>query len=130
MSNPTTDSESEVEKTLRINEIFLSIQGESSRSGLPTVFIRLTGCPLRCHYCDTEYAFHQGSTMTFNRILEQVAAYQTPYITVTGGEPLAQKACLSLLKILCDQDYQVSLETSGAIDISNVDPRVMKVMDI
>jgi 7-carboxy-7-deazaguanine synthase len=127
---PASENVSGADKTLRINEIFLSIQGESSRSGFPTVFVRLTGCPLRCHYCDTEYAFHEGSIMTIENILQQVSSYQTPYVTVTGGEPLAQKTCLSLLKTLCDQEYRVSLETSGALDISKVDPRVMKVMDI
>ncbi len=125
-----TESVLGAEKTLRINEIFLSIQGESSRVGLPTVFIRLTGCPLRCQYCDTEYAFHNGTTLSIDTILQQISTYQTPYITVTGGEPLAQKNCLTLLQLLCDQSYQVSLETSGAIDISAVDPRVMKVLDI
>ena len=130
-SMPATSAEEKgLSKTLRINEIFLSIQGESSRSGLPTSFIRLTGCPLRCHYCDTAYAFHQGSNMTIDEIGEKILSYKTPFITVTGGEPLAQKSCLPLLEFLCNQKYKVSLETSGAMDISPVDHRVMKVMDI
>lgn len=116
--------------TLRITEIFFSLQGETSRVGLPTVFVRLTGCPLRCGYCDTAYAFSGGETMTVSEILQQVARYQTPYVTVTGGEPLAQKACLVLLTALCDAHYSVSLETSGALDLSQVDARVSKIMDI
>lgn len=115
---------------VRITEIFFSLQGESSRVGLPTVFIRLTGCPLRCHYCDTAYAFHGGKTMTIDEILTQVSQYRSDYVTVTGGEPLAQRSCVPLLKRLCDAGYQVSLETSGALDISEVDRRVMKVMDL
>lgn len=115
---------------LRITEIFYSLQGETRTVGLPTVFIRLTGCPLRCQYCDTAYAFNGGHWMTFEEILSRVAEYNPKYVTVTGGEPLAQKPCLSLLKQLCDQDYEVSLETSGALDISQVDPRVIKVVDI
>jgi 7-carboxy-7-deazaguanine synthase len=117
-------------QTLRINEIFYSLQGESRTVGLPTVFIRLTGCPLRCHYCDTEYAFYKGEQQSLEAILTQVKQYNTSYVTVTGGEPLAQKACLDLLSQLCDQDYQVSLETSGALDVSEVDQRVSKVMDL
>lgn len=117
-------------QVLRISEIFHSLQGETSRVGLPTVFIRLTGCPLRCGYCDTAYAFTGGQNMTIVAILQQIAAYRTPYVTVTGGEPLAQKACLTLLTALCDTSYSVSLETSGARDISGVDPRVSKIMDI
>ena len=97
---------------LRITEIFYSLQGESNTVGLPTVFIRLTGCPLRCHYCDTEYAFKGGEWFEIDEILNEVSKYKTKYITVTGGEPLAQKTCLELLKKLCDQSYQVSLETS------------------
>lgn len=116
--------------SLRIYEIFHSVQGESSRVGLPTVFVRLTGCPLRCGYCDTEYAFTGGSSQTVAEILQQVATYQTPYVCVTGGEPLAQKNCLVLLKALCDSGYSVSLETSGAMDISSVDARVSVIMDI
>lgn len=116
--------------SLRIHEIFHSLQGESSRVGLPTVFVRLTGCPLRCGYCDTEYAFHGGKTMAFDDILFAVANYQAKYVCVTGGEPLAQKNCLSLLTQLCDAGYSVSLETSGAMDIQAVDPRVSVIMDI
>jgi len=116
--------------TLKINEIFHSLQGESRSSGYPTVFIRLTGCPLRCHYCDTAYAFHDGKLMTVATILDDVRPYQARYVTVTGGEPLAQKGCHTLLAGLCDAGYEVSLETSGALDISRVDPRVIKVMDI
>jgi len=116
--------------TLRITEIFFSLQGETSRVGLPTVFVRLTGCPLRCGYCDTAYAFSGGETMTVSAILQQVARYNTRYVTVTGGEPLAQKNCLILLAALCDAHYSVSLETSGALDLSQVDARVSKIMDI
>lgn len=115
---------------LRINEIFYSLQGETSRVGLPTVFVRLTGCPLRCNYCDTTYAFSGGQNMTLAAILAEVARHHARYVTVTGGEPLAQKNCLSLLRALCDAGYQVSLETSGALDISGVDARVMRVVDI
>lgn len=116
--------------TLRITEIFYSIQGESRSVGLPTVFVRLTGCPLRCVYCDSAYAFAGGVIKTMDEVLLEVAKYATPYVTVTGGEPLAQKACLSLLSLLCDAGYQVSLETSGALDVSQVDERVSKVMDL
>ena len=116
--------------TLRISEIFYSLQGETSRVGLPTVFVRLTGCPLRCGYCDTAYAFHGGESLTLADILAQVAAYQPRYVTVTGGEPLAQKAAVNLLRDLCDAGYNVSLETSGALDISAVDPRVARIVDI
>ncbi|PWB49125.1 MAG: 7-carboxy-7-deazaguanine synthase QueE [Nitrosomonadales bacterium] len=115
---------------LRINEIFYSLQGETSRAGLPTVFVRLTGCPLRCGYCDTAYAFNEGVAMEIPVILEQVAAYAPRYVTVTGGEPLAQKECPALLGALCDAGYSVSLETSGALDISRVDPRVSRIVDI
>jgi 7-carboxy-7-deazaguanine synthase len=115
---------------LRISEIFYSLQGETSTVGLPTVFVRLTGCPLRCQYCDTAYAFSGGTKMSQAEILENVAQYKAQYVTVTGGEPLAQKACLPLLSALCDQDYQVSLETSGAIDVSQVDSRVIKILDL
>ena len=116
--------------TLRITEIFHSLQGETSRSGLPTVFIRLTGCPLRCVYCDTAYAFSGGKSQSLDEILAAVAPYGTRYVTVTGGEPLAQKSCLALLRALCDRDYSVSLETSGAIDVAAVDSRVSKILDI
>ncbi len=115
---------------LRITEIFYSLQGETRTVGLPTVFIRLTGCPLRCQYCDTSYAFQGGTQMSLDEILQTVKAYQPRYITVTGGEPLAQKNCHSLLSKLCDEGYSVSLETSGALDISEVDRRVVVVMDI
>lgn len=115
---------------LRITEIFYSLQGESSRVGLPTVFVRLTGCPLRCTYCDTAYAFSGGNNMAIAEVLTEVARYTARYVTVTGGEPLAQKGCLTLLRALCDAGYEVSLETGGALDISGVDARVMRVMDI
>ena len=115
---------------LRISEIFYSLQGETSRVGLPTVFVRLTGCPLRCTYCDTSYAFTGGENMSIAQILEQVAHHHARYVTVTGGEPLAQKNCLPLLTALCDLNYQVSLETGGALDVTEVDARVMKVLDI
>ncbi|NNJ91581.1 MAG: radical SAM protein, partial [Gammaproteobacteria bacterium] len=115
---------------LRISEIFYSLQGESTLSGLPTVFIRLTGCPLRCQYCDTTYAFKGGETMQAEELLQQVAQYSPRYICVTGGEPLAQKDSQKLLVDLCDQGYQVSLETSGSLDISAVDERVIRVMDL
>lgn len=116
--------------TLRINEIFLSIQGETTRTGLPTIFIRLTGCPLRCRYCDTAYAFHEGRTLSGVEIMAVVAGWDTRLVTVTGGEPLAQKSCLTLLQYLCDRGYDVSLETSGAIDVTDVDPRVCKILDL
>jgi 7-carboxy-7-deazaguanine synthase len=116
--------------SLRINEIFFSLQGETSRIGLPTVFVRLTGCPLRCGYCDTAYAFHAGESMALGEIMGSVAAHPTKHVTVTGGEPLAQKHCITLLRALCDAGYSVSLETSGAIDISEVDSRVSRIVDI
>ena len=115
---------------LRITEIFLSLQGESRTVGYPTVFIRLTGCPLRCGYCDTSYAFQGGQWMGLDAILADVAAFETHHITVTGGEPLAQRSCAALLTQLCDAGYAVSLETSGALDVSAVDARVVKVMDL
>lgn len=115
---------------LRITEMFLSLQGETRTVGIPTVFIRLTGCPLRCQYCDTAYAFQGGEMMDIHAILEQVKSFGAQFVTVTGGEPLAQKACLILLEQLCDGGYQVSLETSGAISLEAVDSRVVKVMDI
>ena len=117
-------------QSLRISEIFFSLQGETSRVGLPTVFIRLTGCPLRCGYCDTEYAFQGGETLAISAILKQVEQYNPHYVTVTGGEPLAQKNSLALLTSLCDTGYSVSLETSGALDISKVDSRVSRILDI
>lgn len=115
---------------LRITEIFLSLQGESRTVGYPTVFIRLTGCPLRCGYCDTTYAFQGGQWVTLDAILTEVASFKTRHITVTGGEPLAQRECAALLTQLCDAGYSVSLETSGALDVSAVDARVVKVMDL
>ncbi len=115
---------------LRITEIFYSLQGESRTVGFPTVFIRLTGCPLRCYYCDTAYAFRGGQYLSFEEIIKEVEKYHPSFITVTGGEPLAQPQCLELLTLLCDADYEVSLETSGALAIDKVDPRVIKVMDI
>lgn len=115
---------------LKVYEIFYSLQGESSRVGLPTVFVRLTGCPMRCTYCDTEYAFSGGSNIEIASILNQVQAFGTKYVTVTGGEPLAQKECLDLLKNLCDAGFDVSLETGGAMDIAPVDARVSVILDI
>jgi len=115
---------------LKIHEIFYSIQGESSRIGLPTVFVRLTGCPMRCVYCDTAYAFSGGTNMEIADILSKVSEFGTEYVTVTGGEPLAQKDCLVLLKDLCDAGFNVSLETGGAIDISPVDKRVSVILDV
>ncbi|KUM44286.1 7-carboxy-7-deazaguanine synthase [Pseudomonas sp. EpS/L25] len=116
--------------TLRLTEIFYSLQGEARTAGLPTVFIRLTGCPLRCQYCDTAYAFTGGEIHHLDAILGQVASYRPRHICVTGGEPLAQPNCLKLLEQLCDAGYQVSLETSGALDVSGVDVRVSKVVDL
>lgn len=121
---------SEKETKLRITEIFYSLQGEARTAGIPTVFIRLTGCPLRCGYCDTTYAFQGGEWKTIPDIIESLRQYKTRYITVTGGEPLAQKNCIPLLASLCDEGYEVSLETSGALDVSAVDSRVSKVMDL
>ncbi len=115
---------------LRISEIFYSLQGETSRVGLPTVFVRLTGCPLRCTYCDTTYAFTGGQNMSIAEIMEEVGRHQTRYVTVTGGEPLAQKNCLLLLQSLCDAGYSVSLETGGALDVSAVSAQVMEILDI
>ena len=115
---------------LKITEIFHSLQGEARDAGKPTVFIRLTGCPLRCVYCDSEYAFYGGEWMHIDHILEKTATYQAKHVCVTGGEPLAQKRCLKLLERLCEAGYQVSLETSGAIDVSQVDERVSRVVDI
>jgi len=116
--------------TLRVHEIFHSLQGESSRVGLPTVFVRLTGCPMRCVYCDTAYAFSGGQNMTIADIMARVAEHGARYVTVTGGEPLAQKKCLILLQQLCDASYEVSLETGGAINTSGVDPRVAVILDV
>ncbi|SDT86470.1 7-carboxy-7-deazaguanine synthase QueE [Geopseudomonas guangdongensis] len=117
-------------QTLRITEIFYSLQGETRSAGLPTVFVRLTGCPLRCQYCDTAYAFSGGEIMTLEEILAQVAGYRPRYVCVTGGEPLAQPNCIALLTALCDAGYEVSLETSGALDIAPVDVRVSRVVDL
>ena len=115
---------------LRINEIFHSLQGEADAAGFRTVFVRLTGCPLRCQYCDTEYAFHAGEWHDIGAILDRVEEYATPHVCVTGGEPLAQPNCRLLLTRLCDAGHQVSLETSGALDISGVDARVVRVVDV
>jgi 7-carboxy-7-deazaguanine synthase len=123
-------SNSSASTSLRISEIFYSLQGESTRVGLPSVFIRLTGCPLRCTYCDTSYAFTGGHNQSLHEIIKEAASYSTPYICVTGGEPLAQKNCITLLESLCDAGYSVSLETSGALDVSAVDRRVSKILDI
>ena len=128
---PTIEKEADSSASrLRITEIFFSLQGESRTSGHATVFIRLTGCPLRCEYCDTTYAFKGGEWFSLDDILSEVKKYNTKYVTVTGGEPLAQKKCINLLKNLCDEGYDVSLETSGALDISKVDERVSRVMDL
>ena len=116
--------------TLKISEIFFSLQGEATRVGLPTVFVRLTGCPLRCVWCDTTHAFSGGQRMTLDAILREVGQYAVRQVCVTGGEPLAQTHCLTLLALLCDAGYEVSLETSGALDISAVDPRVSRIVDL
>jgi 7-carboxy-7-deazaguanine synthase len=116
--------------TLRLTEVFFSLQGETSRTGLPTVFVRLAGCPLRCRWCDTPYSFQGGETVTLEALLARVASYGVPTVCVTGGEPLAQKNCLPLLSALCDAGYSVSLETSGALDVGPVDPRVSRIVDI
>ncbi|MFZ0869395.1 MAG: 7-carboxy-7-deazaguanine synthase QueE [Rhodanobacter sp.] len=126
----STTSASVVTERLRITEIFHSIQGEADAIGWRTVFVRLTGCPLRCVWCDTEYSFYGGDWHAIDDILAQVASYGAKHVCVTGGEPLAQKRCLILLKKLCDAGHEVSLETSGALDVSAVDPRVRKVMDL
>jgi 7-carboxy-7-deazaguanine synthase len=116
--------------SLRVTEIFFSLQGESTRVGLPTVFVRLTGCPLRCVWCDTEYSFSGGKHWALEDILAEVARHKARHVCVTGGEPLVQKACLELLQALCDAGHSVSLETSGALDIAGVDPRVSRIMDL
>jgi 7-carboxy-7-deazaguanine synthase len=126
VSEPLTQSDD----ALRITEIFYSLQGEARTVGLPTVFVRLTGCPLRCVYCDTAYAFSGGEMFSLDHITEQVSGHQPRYVTVTGGEPLAQPNCLPLLTRLCDAGYEVSLETSGAMSVVGVDPRVVKVLDL
>jgi 7-carboxy-7-deazaguanine synthase len=131
--NPTVDvrsAEIPAAQRVKLTEIFLSIQGEADSVGWPTVFVRLTGCPLRCQYCDTAYAFHGGTWFSFDQVLADVAAYNTKHVCVTGGEPLAQRSSLPLMRKLCDANYRVSLETSGAIDISAVDPRVVRIVDI
>lgn len=120
----------QVSNQLRITEIFHSLQGESTTVGLPTVFVRLTGCPLRCQYCDTAYAFNGGELINISSIIDEIRSYGCQFICVTGGEPLAQPGCIDLLQTLCDEGYAVSLETSGARDISGVDKRVMVVMDL
>jgi 7-carboxy-7-deazaguanine synthase len=117
-------------RRLKITEIFHSLQGEADTVGFPTVFVRLTGCPLRCQYCDTAYAFHGGEWRTIEEVLAKVAEYSPHYVCVTGGEPLAQKTCLPLLESLCDAGYRVSLETSGAMPLGAVDPRVIRVVDV
>lgn len=134
MSSSTADVKSaqskSTEPSLKITEIFRSLQGESVNVGLPTVFIRLTGCPLRCHYCDTAYAFTGGERRSVDSLLEEVAGFKTRHICVTGGEPLAQPNCLELLRRLSDASYAVSLETSGAMDVAKVDKRVQCILDI
>ena len=130
MSTNTQDVSLDTESRLRITEIFYSLQGESSFVGLPTVFIRLTGCPLRCGYCDTAYAFSGGEWIQVSDILQQIKQYNATTVCVTGGEPLAQRSCGDLLTQLCDEGYRVSLETSGSLDISQVDSRVSRIMDI
>ena len=120
----------EAAERLRLSEIFLSLQGEARSVGWPTVFVRLTGCPLRCQYCDTAYAFHGGEWWEMDAILAEVARHGVRHVCVTGGEPLAQKRCIQLLRALCEAGYEVSLETSGALDISAVDPRVSRVVDL
>jgi 7-carboxy-7-deazaguanine synthase len=116
--------------TLRINEIFYSIQGESSRIGRPTVFVRLTGCPMRCTYCDTAYAFHDGQQKEIEEIIQEIKKFDSNYVTVTGGEPLAQKNCIELMNQLCELGYQVSLETGGALDIKDVHAKVKIILDV
>ncbi|MDB4476549.1 7-carboxy-7-deazaguanine synthase QueE [bacterium] len=120
----------EGDSALRITEIFYSLQGEARTVGLPTVFVRLTGCPLRCVYCDTEYAFSGGQLLDVSDVVQQVAGFEPRYVTVTGGEPLAQPNCLTLLHTLCDAGYDVSLETGGAMSLEGVDPRVVTVLDL
>lgn len=126
---PDPSSATTASRRLRVTEIFHSLQGESDSVGWPTVFVRLTGCPLRCVWCDTEYSFHGGEWRDIPSILDHVGGYATHHVCVTGGEPLAQKRCLPLLVALCDEGYEVSLETSGALDIGEVDPRVRRVVD-
>jgi 7-carboxy-7-deazaguanine synthase len=128
--NPSADGAAEVERRLKITEVFYSLQGEADTVGFPTVFVRLTGCPLRCQYCDTTYAFHGGEWMSLDGVLGRVAEFAPRYVCVTGGEPLAQKNCLPLLTRLCDAGYRVSLETSGAMPLAAVDARVIRVVDV
>ncbi len=123
-------SETDRADSVRVTEIFCSLQGESRPTGLPTVFVRLTGCPLRCQYCDTAYAFHGGERKSLAEVLGDVASHQVAHVCVTGGEPLAQRGCLELLRRLCEAGYEVSLETSGALDITGVDSRVVVVLDL
>jgi 7-carboxy-7-deazaguanine synthase len=130
MNAVSTDAATASADRLRITEIFLSLQGEARDAGWPTVFVRLTGCPLRCQYCDTAYAFHGGEWWDIDAILAEVARHGVRHVCVTGGEPLSQKRCIGLLRRLCDAGHDVSLETSGAIDIADVDPRVSRVLDI
>jgi 7-carboxy-7-deazaguanine synthase len=130
MSTVSPEAAAASPERLRLTEIFLSLQGESRSIGWPTVFVRLTGCPLRCQYCDTAYAFHGGQWWDFEAILAEVAKHGARHVCVTGGEPLAQKRCVELLRRLCDEGYEVSLETSGAIDIGPVDQRVSRILDI
>jgi len=118
------------EKFLTVNEIFFSLQGESTRLGIPTIFIRLTGCPMRCHYCDTAYAFDDGKKMSFENIIEYIKRYKSNFITLTGGEPLVQKEAYAFLEVLCDMGYQISLETGGAESIKDLDERVKIILDI
>lgn len=127
---PSSDTPAAATGRLRISEIFHSIQGEGDAAGWPTVFVRLVGCPLRCVWCDTEYAFHGGQWQDIDAILGEVASYGARHVCVTGGEPLAQKRCIDLLRQLCDAGYAVSLETSGALDVASVDVRVSKVLDL
>jgi len=127
---PASNMAESREGMLKITEIFHSLQGEALQAGLPTVFVRLTGCPLRCTYCDSEYAFYGGEWKHFDDILAEIRRHETPYVCVTGGEPLAQKRCAELLTLLCDEGFRVSLETSGAVDISLADRRVSRVVDL
>jgi len=115
---------------IRVSELFYSLQGEANTVGLPTVFVRLTGCPLRCRYCDTSYAFSGGELLSISQIIAEVKTFGVDLVTVTGGEPLAQEACIDLLERLCDEGFEVSLETSGALDVERVDSRVVKVVDL
>ncbi|MDH3645980.1 MAG: 7-carboxy-7-deazaguanine synthase QueE [Gammaproteobacteria bacterium] len=129
MNAPSKD-DLPVDQRLKVTEIFHSLQGEAEASGIPTVFVRLTGCPLRCQYCDTPYAFFGGEWMHFDDVLGQVEQYSVSHVCVTGGEPLAQRNCLGMLVCLCDAGYEVSIETSGAYDIGELDQRVTRVVDI